>query len=150
MRSCSALQRTDLLARRIGLPDARRSMSAAFAHMASRSTSANGAPSSAHARSRRAREASGDPGGACVALTDSLPRPRAAIRAWHSRARPDRAEHAIGPLVGKAPVRVQARAHGLEAVPLRVARPQRGGGLEMTLAPVGAPPELRYRRFHAP
>ncbi len=38
----SDLQRSDLVATRIGFPRARRSRSSAFAHIASRSTNANG------------------------------------------------------------------------------------------------------------
>jgi hypothetical protein len=52
-RCCSARQRSDLLARRIGFGAARRSMSAAFDHIASRSTSANGGCRAAVARSSR-------------------------------------------------------------------------------------------------
>ena len=40
---CSARQRTDFVATRIGLPPARASISSAFDHIASRSTNANGA-----------------------------------------------------------------------------------------------------------
>ena len=49
----SARQRTDLEATRIGVPPARRSMSAALAQKASRSTTAKGASSAVVARSRR-------------------------------------------------------------------------------------------------
>ena len=54
MRSSSGRQRTDLLATRIGLAPPRVSISRAFDHIASRSTSAKGASSSAKIRSRRA------------------------------------------------------------------------------------------------
>ena len=49
--SSSARQRIDLLATRIGLPPARPSIASAFAHIASRSTKANGASTSSKIRS---------------------------------------------------------------------------------------------------
>src|SRR3954452_22078756 len=58
MRSSSGRQRTDLLATRIGLPAARRTMSSAVAHIASRSMNANGGSCSARAASQRARSCS--------------------------------------------------------------------------------------------
>jgi hypothetical protein len=47
----SARERTDLLATLIGVPAARPSISRAFDHIASRSTNANGASTSAKTRS---------------------------------------------------------------------------------------------------
>ena len=49
--SSSVRQRTDFDATRIGLSEARRSISSAFAHIASRSTNANGASRPAKASS---------------------------------------------------------------------------------------------------
>src|SRR6202042_1675728 len=116
---CSARQRTDLLARRIGLPAARCSRVSAFASIASRSTSANGACRAAVARSRRAY-ASADTG-------------RLPVH-WP--------EHALGPRIGEAAVRIQSRTHRLETIPLGVTRSQGRGRLEVALAPVRTTAEL--------
>ena len=94
-------------------------------HSASRSTSANGASSSAVARSSARRSSpSVEP-------------------SWQRRGARGRAEDALGPGVGEAALRVEPRAHRLEAVPLGVARAQRRGRLEVALAPVRAPVRAR-------
>src|SRR5437588_7678476 len=118
-RSCNARQRSDLLARRIGLPPARATRSFALSRNASRSTIANGASSSAVARSRRSYAAS----------------------------RIDGPEHAVGVRVCEATFRVQARAHREEALPVGVAPAQRRRRLEVALAPVRAPVELVHDRL---
>src|ERR1019366_393077 len=77
-------QRSDLLARRIGLEAGRRSTSAAVFHRASMSMSANGARSPAVARSGRAYSATGDRAGRGIGTV---------------RKAADRPEHPLGPLV---------------------------------------------------
>src|SRR6266852_3276435 len=49
-----------------------------------------------------------------------------------------RSEHALEVGVAEHSARVEAVAHRDEPIPERVARPQRGGALEMELAPVRA------------
>src|SRR5687768_3217249 len=60
-----------------------------------------------------------------------------------------RAEDAVEIRVAEPAVRIEPRAYGLEAVPLRVARRERRRGLEVHLAPVRTATELVHDRLDA-